>query len=39
MDKEWNDKKLNEYFDLTGDEIKFIDDHIKERNELINSPI
>lgn len=30
MDKEWNDKKLNEYFDLTGDEIKFIDDHIKE---------
>ena len=30
MDKEWNDKKLNEYFDLTVDEIKFIDDHIKE---------
>lgn len=30
IDKEWNDKKLNEYFDLTGDEIKFIDDHIKE---------
>ena len=30
IDKEWNDKKLYEYFDLTDDEVKFIDDHIKE---------
>ena len=30
MDKEWDDKKLNEYFDLTEDDIKFIDELIKE---------
>ena len=30
MDREWNDEKLYDYFELSKEEINFIDEHIKE---------